>query len=242
MTTPRRPWSDELLNAYVDGELAPAERAEIAAQCERDATLRDRVTQLQATHDLVRAAYAEVEPPIRPTPRRGAVAARRPAIVALAAATLFAAGLGLGWAVRDALAPPADAAQAAAATPPVEVERERVVLHVSADARGQGLMALEHAEGLLIAANDSGRPVAIEIVANGAGLDLLRVATSPYAERIEGLRRAYPALTLVACGQTVQRLRDAGADVRLLPGATVATSALDQIVLRMQQGWAYVRL
>jgi intracellular sulfur oxidation DsrE/DsrF family protein len=41
---------------------------------------------------------------------------------------------------------------------------------------------------------------------------------------------------------TVQKLRDTGADVRLLPGTKVATSALDQIVQRMQQGWAYVRL
>jgi intracellular sulfur oxidation DsrE/DsrF family protein len=53
---------------------------------------------------------------------------------------------------------------------------------------------------------------------------------------------AYPELALVACGQTVQKLREAGADARLLPGTVTATSALDQIVLRMQQGWAYVRI
>lgn len=242
MNTLSRPWSDEELNAFVDGELAPADRAELAAQCERDAALRERVTQLQHLRELVHAAYADVVPPRRSAPRRAAGAVRRPAAVALAAGVLFAAGLGLGWLARDTVTPPAHSGQAVAAMPAVEVERGRIVLHVSADARGQGLAALEHAEGLLLAARDSGRPVTIEIVANGAGLDLLRVAASPHTERIEALRRAHPALTLVACGQTVQKLRESGADTRLLPGAVVASSALDRIVLRMQQGWAYVRL
>ena len=40
----------------------------------------------------------------------------------------------------------------------------------------------------------------------------------------------------------MQRLRESGLEVQLLPGTTTATSALDQIVLRMQQGWAYVRI
>jgi intracellular sulfur oxidation DsrE/DsrF family protein len=84
--------------------------------------------------------------------------------------------------------------------------------------------------------------VSVEIVANAGGLDLLREGVSAHAQRLARLRASYPALELVACGQTAQRLRESGADVRLLPGTIVASSALDQIVLRMQQGWAYVRI
>jgi hypothetical protein len=46
---------------------------------------------------------------------------------------------------------------------------------------------------------------------------------------------------LVAYGETDQRLREAGAEMRLLPGAITPTSALDRIVLRLQHGWAYMR-
>jgi intracellular sulfur oxidation DsrE/DsrF family protein len=84
--------------------------------------------------------------------------------------------------------------------------------------------------------------VSVEIVANGGGLDLLREGVSAYPQRIARLRGTYPGLALVACGQTVQRLRDGGADVQLLPGTSIASSALDQVVLRMQQGWAYVKI
>jgi hypothetical protein len=49
-------------------------------------------------------------------------------------------------------------------------------------------------------------------------------------------------LTPVASGQTAQRLRESGAAVHVLPGKVTASSALDQIVLRMQQGWADARI
>jgi intracellular sulfur oxidation DsrE/DsrF family protein len=84
--------------------------------------------------------------------------------------------------------------------------------------------------------------VSVEIVANSGGLDLLREGVSAHAGRIAGLRAAYPGLSLVACGQTARRLRESGTAVHLLPGTIMASSALDQIVLRMQQGWAYVRI
>ena len=69
--------------------------------------------------------------------------------------------------------------------------------------------------------------------------DHLRDGVSAHAGRISSLRVVYPGLTLVACGQTVQRLRDSGVEVKLLPGTITAASALDEIVLRLQQGWAY---
>lgn len=77
---------------------------------------------------------------------------------------------------------------------------------------------------------------------DAAALDLLGEGITTQGERLARLRASYPSLALVACGQTAQRLRDSGVEVRLLPGTTVATSALGQIVRRMQQGWAYVRI
>ncbi len=92
------------------------------------------------------------------------------------------------------------------------------------------------------AAQDSGRTIEVELVANRGGLKMLRSDTSPHADRIARLRAEHPNLALIACGQTIERLRDSGVEVRLLPGTRVVSSALDQIVTRMSEGWNYVRI
>ncbi|MBE0549547.1 MAG: hypothetical protein IH627_18205 [Rubrivivax sp.] len=231
--------SDERLNMLIDGELTPADAAGLLEQLRTDAALRERVSQLRLAKDLVRHAYAGVAAPARQAtaPVRG----RRRAVVTFAALGL---GVVLGWTLREQAAAPAGAtrqlAEQAQRTP--QAETSRVILHVSSGVPGDALAALERAEGILETARSAGRTVSVEIVANSGGLDLLREGVSTHAGRIAGLRAAYPGLSLVACGQTAQRLREGGTAVHLLPGTVTASSALDQIVLRMQQGWAYVRI
>jgi hypothetical protein len=239
------PPSDELLNALVDGELGPADAEPLLARLRADAALRERVGQLQLQKSLVRHAYAGLAPAAGVLPR---VARQRRPAAALALALTGAALLGWaahGWQIggrgggddSDALS--RLAAQAAHAP---QGHVDHIVLHLSSGAAQDETAALDRAEGILGAARAAGRTVAVEIVANSGGLDLLREGVSADAPRIARLRGSYPGLALVACGQTAQRLREGGAVVRLLPGVTLASSALDQIVLRMQQGWAYVKI
>ena len=94
----------------------------------------------------------------------------------------------------------------------------RVTLHVSSGQPLGGRAVLARAEGNLEAARGAGRQVSVEIVASSEGLDLLREGVSSPAARIASLRAAYPGLSLLACGQTAQRLREGGTEVRLLPG------------------------
>ncbi|MBA4176559.1 MAG: hypothetical protein C0505_08350 [Leptothrix sp. (in: Bacteria)] len=230
----------------IDGELQAADAASLFEQLQADAALRERLGQLWLDKARVRHAYAGVEAPPRPSvsadPRATPAARRwRPAAGAFAA---LACGVVVGFAVQErAAAPGADATPLAghtAAAP--QGGAGRVILHVSAGQPLAGLAVLERAEGILEAARSAGRQVSVEVVANSEGLDLLREGVSAHAARIASLRATYPGLSLVACGQTAQRLREGGTEVRLLPGTRTASSALDEIVLRMQQGWAYVRV
>mgnify|MGYP000052599505 CR=1 FL=1 len=63
----------------------------------------------------------------------------------------------------------------------------------------------------------------------------------PSLEKLEQLLAAYPNLAYVACNQTLDRLREKGGTVSLLPGVHVAPTALDEIVKRLQEGWVYIR-
>jgi intracellular sulfur oxidation DsrE/DsrF family protein len=237
------PPSDECLNALIDGELAPADAAPVLEQLRGDAELRERLSQLQLAKVLVRHAYARIEPCQRP---QAPPAARRWPALAAGLAVVGCAVL-LGWSAHGRFQPEGGARgqwAAVAAVEPVAYAQpqadQRILVHLSE--APQALAALVQAQGLLEAARASGRTVVVEIVANAGGLDLLREGVSEHAPRIAALRAEHPGLSLVACGRTVQKLREAGVDVRLLPGTLTATSALDEIILRMQQGWAYVRV
>lgn len=100
--------------------------------------------------------------------------------------------------------------------------------------------ALDEVEGLLRSARAERRAIEVEIVANSSGLDLLADA-SPYARRVAALRKEYPNLGLVACGQTIARRRAGGLEVNLVPGTAIAPSALEQVIERLRSGWIYVR-
>ena len=66
--------SDEALVAYLDGELDPAERRHVEAWLDADPAVRDRLSALTQSTDLVRSAYADIIN--EPIPERLLAAAR----------------------------------------------------------------------------------------------------------------------------------------------------------------------
>ena len=228
--------SREMQSAFVDGELDQADWGRIAEQLRRHETLRAEVCEIRTVKDLVQKAFA-VPPQM---PRHGAAGGRRWA--AIAALCLVSAGA--GWLGHAALAPGISETEAALAEGASlrEVSNERVLLHVSTSRPETLQMALDDVEEVLRASAQRGRRIEIEVVANSSGLDLLRTDTSPFPARIATLRATYSNLTLLACNQTIDRLREKGVTVHLLPGVQSAPTALDQIVKRLQGGWAYVRV
>ena len=235
--------SYDRLNALVDGELDRFEAGRAFDAIHRDPGLERRVGELRLIKDLVRHAYQQDE-----------VAGRR-GIAIPGAAT------GAGWPSPRSRSLPWAWAPAGTAMPGSNgtgtptfrgsshrvgavaqvAAADRIVLHVSSSAPERVSAMLDDAEGMLRAARADGRPIAIEILANNTGLDVLRIDVPGPSMRLAALRAENPNLTLVACGQTIERLRERGVDVQLLPETVVATSALDEVVKRVHGGWTYVR-
>lgn len=231
----------EYLNAFLDGELTADERAQVMALLESDPGFKARACEMRTLKEMVRGAYGEV--PAAPA------RTRRPAFHgvprALAAGVLLALGLGAGWMARDLTAAPAgydrlaglpDGYQAIALSE--RVDRGKIILHLDSGEPGRLARVLDLAERLL----DRQPSARVEIVANSYGLDLLRADVTPLGDRIENMARRHANLSFVACGQTVARLKREGARVSLLPVAHTATSAINEIMTRMGQGWVYVKV
>jgi len=226
--------SREMQNAFVDGQLDAVEWTAMLERIGHDAELRQDICELRATKDMLRSAYAGAKPR-----RRGSGAAGHWRVWGLAAMLMASVAAGwLGHALRDAGTGTAGVSGAAVLR---SVDADRILVHVSSGQRESLQTALDEVEDLLRGARSTGRTVEVEIVANSTGLDLLRVSASPYLGRVAALRREFPNLRFVACHQTIERLREHGVAVELLPGVQVAPSALDQVVKRLQGGWVYIR-
>lgn len=235
--------SNEFLNAFVDGELAADERAKALGLLEEDLGFKGQVCETRVLKELVRGAYGDLpgQAPSSPqswcTPLWGR---------ALAAGLLLCLGLGGGWLARgqldqppiiDRLAGFPDGYQPIAFSS--QVDHDKIVLHLDSADQSRMEAALDLAERLVA---ERGERARVEVVVNSYGLNLLRQDTSPLKARIDRLADQYGNLAFVACGQTIARLHREGVEVRLIPEASVATSAIGEILERMRQGWVYVRV
>lgn len=230
------------LNALCDGELDQAAEDQVLEAIRRDPALAQRLGELRLAKQLVRHAYRH-ETPARAHGHSPHIARR--GLLAAAAVAFLALGVGAGWMGQTLQQGGNDedysrlARRAGALTQ--SASPDRVLLHASSSAPDRVTAMLDEAEGMLRAAREAGRSVAIEVIANNTGLDVLRLDAAGEARRLASLRTEFPNLTLVACAQTIERLREKGVQPHLLPEAIIATSALDQVVKRIQEGWTYVR-
>jgi len=238
--------SDEILHAFVDGELDVDDSEKLVARMREDAELMQRVCALRSLQNMVRLAYTE--PPASSggtslsAPRRQLM--QRCAVGCL----ILLAGLSGGWALRGmefpAVAgissPVKDGLQTASLAR--QADPNRVMLHLDSAAPERMLAALDQAERLLDEAEREGRAMQLEILANSHGINLLRAGVSPHAARMARMTQRHANLQWVACSQTIARFTGEGEKVELLPTARVAPTAIGEIVTRLQQGWTYVRV
>lgn len=226
--------SDEILNAYIDNELDAAERADLLDRMVVDTALCGRACELWQTKQMVRGAYPLARQAMRP--QRTAFSLPR-WTQALAATVLLTCGALSGWFVHGRVEAEEQFVQQIEA---IRADGGRVVLHLFSDEPARIEAALRKAEQLASARDRAGRPFRVEFLANGPGLHLLRTGGSAYAPQIEALR-AHENLRLIACREAMDRLRDRGIDVSLLPGVEEAPSAEGELAARLTQGWRYVQ-
>lgn len=237
--------SDETLHAFVDGELDVAESEKLIATMREDKELAQRICALRSLQSMVRLAYAK--PPVATGAPRAARRQQRVQRGALAC-LLLVAGLSGGWALRGmepravATLPAAIPGGYQAVSLAREADPNRVILHLDSAAPEKMRAVLDQAERLLDEAEQQGRAMQLEIIANSRGIDLLRAGISPHAARMARMKQRHANLQWVACGQSIARFTSEGQKVELLPATRTAPTAIGEIVTRLQQGWTYVRV
>ncbi len=236
--------SDEFLNAFVDDQLDAAEKSQAFDAIGHDEALKERVCELRGLKEMVRHSYEH--PPVRNKSAGKGLRLRAPYLPALAACLLLCIGGASGWFAHAWTGrggePEMMRMLQSVQRNDASGEPQKILVHVSSPNPVRLKSALDETENLLDSYRRSGRKLQVEIVANGGGVDLLRTKVSPYARRIGAMQEKYPNLDFMACGQAIKKLREKGVDVQLLPHIGVASSALEQITLRLKENWAYIKV
>jgi len=224
-------FSEEQLNAFVDGELDPEEKSRLFNESERSPDLDLRLCQQRKLKELVKHAYIDVAPPKHIA---GSQLTQSGIFgTSLVAGILLLLGIAGGFFAHNYL----DQTRATDVVATTKIHN--YLLHVTSGEPEMMLAALEEARQILNSgANGEFRQV--EIIANEKGLDLLRTDITPYAEEIMALQKNN--VVFYACSKTIERLEEKGVTVQLVPFANPNYTALDRVVKRMQDGWKYEKI
>jgi intracellular sulfur oxidation DsrE/DsrF family protein len=238
-----REFSDEVINAYVDGELEKPECREILASASRSPDLSRRICETAYLKLLVRSAWKE--PAVKSAHK---LMKRSPLVSYALAAGLGALSLLVVMTAGDLVHAPAEltASQSLAREQPASLNpatQSRVVFHVSSADPTMAEELLDQVQLILQDYASQGRSLKVEVVANNQGIELLQKGISPVADRIQELNARYNNLRFAACGNTLERLsREQGETIVVLPEATVIESGVSFVTRRQQEGWVYIKV
>ncbi|MBI2752483.1 MAG: DsrE family protein [Betaproteobacteria bacterium] len=110
----------------------------------------------------------------------------------------------------------------------------QIVFHVSENSPQQWQIALNNA--MSFQRNLGKDNTQVEIVANGPGLNMLKL-DSPVADRVTHALDL--SIDVVACGETMKNTKITGAD--LIGGVRVVLGGIIEIADRQRAGWTYIR-
>ena len=249
-------FSDERLNAFIDGELDSTEKNDVFETLNNDNSLRREACELRQLSELFRHAYDS--PPGIEKYRKIENKRMDPWRRAAAAMLLVGVGATLGWFghqqpnqgnASSMSAMYWDEHNAFQNTDLSQVtsgqSSKKIIVHLNTSSAARFEKALDTAEQLMKTYSDSDMGAEIEVVANASAIKMLRTGYSPYADRVRELQDRYLNLTFLACKDAmdhVRELEDLDTDVTLLPDVDVTPSALEHILNRLSEGWVYLNV
>jgi len=232
-------FSAEMISAYADGELQGSEKTEFESELQHDVQLQQALSELCALKTQLQSTYQNVVPPAK---HQYTSSNYRYA----AYAVFFMLTFSVGWFSGDAMhSQKQNLAQSNVLNPGMQVIAEqpgKYILHISVRDKSKYKQTLDQAEALMSNYQNKDQNIQLEIIANAGGLDLFREDVSPYAKRVKQLRDEYPNIKFIACSNAIERLREQGQEPNLINAVHQGSTAIDQVVKRIHQGWSYIKI
>ena len=120
----------------------------------------------------------------------------------------------------------------------------RIVIQVSQDNLESMNLALNNTANAIKYYTGKGESVAVEIVAYGPGLNMLREDKSPVKDQIKSLKASNIGADVhfSACHNTQMAMeKREGHPIPIIPEATVVPAGVVRLTQLQEQGWSYIR-
>ncbi len=245
----RDKYSDEHINAYIDGELDNDERALLLFDAQKNSLLMQRINDVRMLKEKVQLAYTG-------QPVNGGQKKSFSCMVFIKTPKSLVAGLLILIAAAALLSPViTDSDDVLLARKLINNTRpiasadisktigthKKLVINVSQYHPQSFDATVDNIEALL-QQHSGDKSFSIEIVANKNGLKALDTETSLHAERISRLARRFDSLDVVACAKSMATLAARGNPILLMKSVMITPSAAEQVAKRMSDGWFYLKL
>lgn len=243
-------YSDEHINAYIDGELDNDERVRLLFDEQQDKTLANRINDARMLKEKVQLAYSRI-PEIDNNKETFSfsdfISNKKPLVAGFLLLIISTAFL-LPEILKDnheiVLAK-----QLIKNTTPISSEtlsdaigtNTRVLINLS-QYRPETFDSTINNIRELLHQHRNDRSFNIELVAHKSGLKALDTKTSSHAEKITLLAKEYGSFDIVACAKSMADLASSGNPVQLMQSIMTTPSAAKQIAKRTREGWMYLKI
>jgi len=242
-------YSDELISAYIDGELDKYESAQLLSNAQKNNELGQRLEEARTLKEKVRLAYTDL-PPERNVnkPFNGTAFISHYKFLAASFFILLAIAAFILPAItnNDEVIL---AKQLIKNTRPITANtigeaigtRKQIIINISQYQAQNFDTTLDNIEKILLQ-NNTDKSFSIEIVANKTGLRALDTETSLHAERIALMAEKFDNLEVIACAKSLAKLASEGDPVQLMKSILITPSAAQQVAKRTGKGWLYLKI
>ena len=133
-------------------------------------------------------------------------------------------------------------AKRAVTKPAVAKPAHKLAIQVNENNPQSMNLALNNARNVVEYYQAKGETVAIEIVAYGPGLHMLRDDTSPVKQRIATMALENPSIAFIACANTQANMsKQENKPITLISEAKSMPSGVVRLMELQEQGYAYIR-
>ena len=244
------PFSQEILNAFVDGEIEAEERDRIIEMESSNEDVANAICELRRLKELVKAAKESETvkqmslPIIKKRNHKIKYVLASIVIMFVISISVIQNNNKIDGLYSSGLTFSSESTyrnSGSLLTAARNNKKMNLVLHLKSSQPKQAEELINLIESVLDASTELSNYLQVEVIVSGQGFHLLQNNPSAYSKKINFISKEYRNVTFIACGKTLRNLQNKNnKKIQLIEDAMLVSSGPLWVEQRQKKGWAYI--